>query len=320
MVKKWIEAQGNVEKLRTFINTQLAETFEENSEQIKDLDWLLARREKYPAELPEEVGLLTAGVDVQPNRLEAEVVGWGIDEESWSIDNEIIPGDPSDPDTWRMLDSYLNQPWFRYDGKCTYVAAACIDMHGGFTQEVTQFCRTRINRKFWPVRGVGGDGQARPVWPNNPSRGGQYDTPFYNIGVDSAKNTVFTRLLIKSEGPGYCHFPDNRSSEWFQQLTAEKRVTKWKGARKILVWDNPKKARNEAFDCRVYAYSALCGLVSEGLNLNDIVGKGKFIMSKPIHKRESPSEDFDGKEKALKKSNSRLKSNRQRVIKSEFMN
>lgn len=277
MVKLWLEAQGNIEKLKTFINTQLAETFENPGEQIKDINWLVQRKEKYDGDLPSQVGIITCGIDVQENRLEAEVVGWGLNEESWSIEHKIIQGDPKNPDTWKELDKFLQKPYLRNDGRHSFIAAACIDIGGHHTQYVLNYCKSRINRRVWPIRGVGGDGKAYPVWPRDYSKG-KYNVPFYNIGVDTAKNTIFGRLFIEQEGAGYCHFPEDRNEDWFKQLTAEKRVTKYRGASKILVWENPKKARNEAFDCRVYAYSALCGLQIKGWEINKLCENQNLIL------------------------------------------
>jgi len=313
MVKLWTEAQGNLEKLKVFINTQLAETFDTPGESIESIQFLTDRKENYNAQLPDKVGLLTAGIDTQNNRLEVEIVGWGLDEESWSIDYKVIAGDPKDPDTWRQLDSYLQQKFYYNDESYTHIAAACIDMGGGHTQYVTNYCRHRIGRRIWPIRGVGGDGQTRPVWPNNPGRGGKQNVPFYNVGVDAGKNTVFGRLLIKKEGAGYCHFPHDREDDWFKQLIAERRETKWKGAKKIMVWANPKRARNEAFDNRVYAYAALCGLQSKGWVLNKLVETKRLRI---LSDRKKSTLNEQGPLHSPQKS---VKSKKRKIVKSNFM-
>ncbi len=314
MVKLFYETKGNVEKLKTFVNTQLAEPFEDSGDQIKDVEWLMARRENFAAEVPDGVGIITAGIDTQNNRLEVEVVGWGLDEESWSLAHKIIPGDPKDPDTWKQLDEFLLRPWTKNDGSYSFIIASTIDMGGGHTQYVANYCRHRINRRVWPIRGVGGMGRAIPVWPMNPSRA-KYDVQFYNVGVDAAKTVVFGRLHVPSPGhPGYCHFPHDRPEDWFKQLTAEKRVTKWKGSRKIQVWENPKKARNEAFDCRVYAYAALCGLQSLRWNINSIIESGKLFQFSEVQKAKIE------KERVLNKPIGQVKSKNATSVKSNFMN
>ena len=293
LARKWLDAQGNIESLKTFINTQLGESFEQAGDRIDRPDYLMARREPYDGELPNGVGIVTAGVDTQDNRLELEVVGWGVDEESWSLDYRVFPGDPSRPEVWQQLESYLNSPWHRKDGMITYVAAAAIDMQGSHTQAVAQFCSRNMNRKFWPIRGVGGDGRPHPVWPRNPGRTNKSNVPFYNVGVDTAKNTIFARLLIESEGPGYCHFPHGRDEDYFHQLTAEKRVRKRRGTQYFYAWENPGHRRNEGFDCRVYSYAALTGLQSMGWKVNMITENESLIL--PADHEQKKQEKAQGK-------------------------
>lgn len=322
MVRLWADVKGSIEKLKTFTNTQLAEPFVEAGESISDLDWLMERREMYMAEVPDEVGLITAGIDTQNNRLECEIVGWGVDEESWSLDYRVIPGSPDEPQTWRDLLEYLNKRWYYNNGDFTYVAAAAIDMGGGHTQQVTSFCAKQITRRIWPVRGVASPGRPIPVWPQNPSRGGKYNTPFYNVGVDAAKNTVFNRLFIESPGEaGYCHFPQGREEDWFKQLTAEKRVKRWKGTRQVFVWENKSKSRNEAFDNRVYAYAALCGLQQLGWDLNSIVQDKKLVLLSDENKAklDKASGSSAASASPTKVPASQRRSSKQTVARSKFM-
>lgn len=314
MARVWSEVKGSVERLKSFINTQLAETFDDPGDHISTIDWLMKRREMYNAEVPDGVGIITAGVDTQNNRLEVELVGWGKDEESWSLDYHVIPGDPGQPETWNLLTEYLNKKRFFNDGSFTYVAAAAIDMGGGHTQSVANYCNKNINRRFWPIRGVAAAGKPYPVWPKEPSRGGKVNVPFYNIGVDAGKNTVFNRLFIEHPGtPGYCHYPHDRTEDWFKQLTAEKRVKEWKGTRKVLVWKNPRKARNEAFDNRVYAFAALCGLQQMGWDLNSAVENKSLVLLSDKKK-----EELQRQQSPLKKEPTKVRS-KKRVAKSNFM-
>lgn len=277
LVERWIEAQGNIEKLKAFINTQLAETFEETGDQITSVEGLLARREPYD-ELPGEVGVITAGVDVQNNRLEMEVVGWGMDEESWSLDYHIIPGDPHKPQVWMELDEKLNKIYHRDDGRISLIAATCIDLGGGHTQEVAAFCKDKIERRVWPIRGIASAGRPYPVWPKNPGRTAKISLPFYNVGVDAGKNVIFSRMMLQEPGPGYCHLPKDRDLSWFEQFTAERRVQRRKGTQMYYVWENKRNARNESFDIRNYAYAALCGLQSMGWSVNIITEEQRLIM------------------------------------------
>lgn len=77
-------------------------------------DWerLYERREAYPVGIVPAGGLfLTAGVDVQRDRLECEVVAWGRNKESWSVDYRVLDGDTAQPEVWRKLDRLLGRDW-----------------------------------------------------------------------------------------------------------------------------------------------------------------------------------------------------------------
>lgn len=326
LVQKWIDAQGNIEKLKAFINMHLAETFEEAGDHISSIDGLLGRREKYP-QLPYEVGVITCGIDVQGSpvggntagRLEGEVIGWGKDEESWSLKHFVITGDPSQPYIWQKLEQELELPYIREDGKLSYILAACIDLGGGYTQEVANFCRNKIERRVYPIRGVATVGRAHPVWPKKSGRTDKIQVPFYNVGVDAAKNTVFSRLLLTAGQAGSCHFPIDRDADWFEQLTAERRVKKYKGTQLFYVWDNPKRARNEAFDCRVYGYAALCSLQSEGLSLNISTEDQHFIMGAEFEEERKAAMEGNSLPDT-QRNESDKKKRRVSIKKSSFMN
>jgi phage terminase large subunit GpA-like protein len=89
MVKHFLEVNKNSERLKVFINTSLAECWEEDGASVDD-GTLFSRREEYPAAVPEGGLVLTAGIDVQDDRLEMEVKAWGKDQEAWSIDHKYL--------------------------------------------------------------------------------------------------------------------------------------------------------------------------------------------------------------------------------------
>ncbi len=104
-----------------------------------------------------------------------------------------------------------------------------------------------------------------PIWPRKPSRKNQ--TPFFMVGVDAAKTAIYDRLKIREPGPGYCHFPIGRDLEYFEQLTAEKKFTRYHNGFPKQEWRKPAGARNEALDAAGYAYAALHALYASGLKL-----------------------------------------------------
>ena len=250
-VRDFLEAKKQPATLKVWVNTYLGETWEEQGEQIDQYD-LANRAEDWDA-IPEDVLLLTAGVDVQDDRLEAEIVGWGRDEESWSIAYKTIHGDPSAPAVWRDLDEFLGQSFEHELGEDMIVRATCIDSGGHHTQAVYKYVAPREGKRIYAIKGVGGEG--RPII-GKPSKNNIGKIKLFPVGVDTAKLLLFSRFRISEPGPGYCHFPVGREDEYFKQLTAEKIATRYhKGfAKREFV---KTRTRNEALDVRVYAMSAL---------------------------------------------------------------
>jgi len=252
MVTEFLRAKKLPETLKTWVNTSLGETWEEAGEVI-EADSLMARKESWGLEAPEQVVLVTAGVDVQGDRLEIEVKGWGIGEESWSLDYRVFYGDPAQENVWQELDKFLLKPIKSKTGLSLNIACTCVDSGGHHTQAVYQFSADRALRGVFAIKGVSQTG--KPL-VGRPSRSNRYKLRLYPIGTDTAKEVIFSRLKITEPSYGYYHFPFDRDKEYFLQLTAEKQVTTFnKGAAKR-EWIKIR-ARNEVLDCNVYALAAL---------------------------------------------------------------
>lgn len=251
-VRDFLEVRKQPATLRVWVNTYLAETWEEDGEQVDDYS-LSERAEDWGDAVPADGLILTAGVDVQDDRLEAEIVAWGKDEESWSIAYKTIHGDPSGPIVWRDLDEFLYQVFEHEFGEDMHVRATCIDSGGHHTQSVYKYVSTREGRRIFAIKGVGGEG--KPM-VGKPSKNNIGKIKLFPVGVDTIKYELFSRFKITEPGPGYCHFPEGRDPEYYKQLTAEKIATKYhKGfARREFV---KIRTRNEALDVRVYAKAAL---------------------------------------------------------------
>jgi phage terminase large subunit GpA-like protein len=267
------QAKKSPETLKAFMNTVLAELWEERHDVKLDADGLLHRCEPMGV-LPSEVCILTAGVDVQADRLECEVVGWGRDEESWSIAYHVIPGDVTRPEVWAALEEVLIDQYPHESGMNLRIAAAGIDC-GYKDGSVLKFTRDRFNRRVYAVKGSsGGDG---PIWPGRPSKKNQ--TRFFVVGVNAAKDSVYDRLKIADPGSGYCHFPNgpNYDLDHFEQLTCEKKYTTYHNGYPKRVWKKPDGARNEAFDTRVYNYVMLHALYAAGMRLDVLADRMETI-------------------------------------------
>jgi phage terminase large subunit GpA-like protein len=256
---EWTRAQGNPLQLKGFINTTLAETYEDRA-QGAEAEPLLERLERYPAPVPDGVGVLVAGVDVQGDRLEVLVKGYGAAFESWLIAWEAFAGDPNRDDVWFEVDEFLKKPWKHASGRELRVECAAVDSNY-LAEKVYSFCSTRRHRRVYAVRGINMVG--RPII-DRPGRNNPYRMPVYGVCTDTAKLQIFARLHIPlpeagKPAPGCMHFPDAAwvNAEYFAQLTAEKGLWKYvKGKGSVRVWTKTRE-RNEALDLEVYALAAL---------------------------------------------------------------
>jgi len=280
LVSKWFSSKDDPEAKQTFYNTQLGLPFKADVAKEINHHWLASRRENYTSEVPEGVGILTAGIDVQPQaqnshgRLEIEVVGWGLGEESWSVDQKVLIGDPAKPEIWQELDEYLMKPWRNHHGVELRIAAVCVDSGGHNTQDVYSFCRPRMARNVWAIKGASDRNNSwANVWPPlaKEAQSKKYRVGYKPImvGVNAGKEAIRQRLLVEEPGPGYCHFPVERSDAWFEQLTSENLTIERRQGMTVRKWTLKKGLANEALDCRVYAYAALHGMYHvRGLQLS----------------------------------------------------
>ncbi|HGM5807927.1 TPA: phage terminase large subunit family protein [Serratia marcescens] len=276
LVAEWLRVKNDPLMRQTFINLVLGEPYEDRGEKALSEKRLLERCEVYAAEVPDGVAVLTAGIDTQDGRFEIEVTGWGRNEESWSIAFDVIEGDLETNEPWQRLDAYLKQVWRRADGRGFTIMAACMDSGGHHTQKVYEFAKERLGRRIWAIKGESARGGKRsPVWPTKkPTSKSKASFKPIIIGVNAAKDTVRGRLHIDPpQEPGeakasYMHFPADRDLNYFSQLLAERSVLKVSGGQRYRVWEQLPGRANEALDCRVYSYAALCGLFYLGLKLN----------------------------------------------------
>ena len=264
IVEKFLTAneekkKGNIELLKVWTNTEMGETWEEDGEQI-ETDDLYKRREEYGCEVPEGVLVLTAGVDVQDNRFEIEVVGWGVEKESWGIRYQVIYGDLKRQPVWDELDAFLSQTFETEDGRRLKIICTCVDSGGHFSTQVYRFCKARTVRRVFAIKGKGG---MEVPYYNRPTTSNIIKAPLITVGVDTGKALLQQRLLVQKWGPNFCHFPSDEgrgyTEEYFRGLTAEKMVVTYKKGRAQYVWTLKDSGyrRNEPLDIRNYATVAL---------------------------------------------------------------
>nr|WP_188901451.1 terminase gpA endonuclease subunit [Caldovatus sediminis] len=277
IARLWLAAQGDDRAIKTFRNTVLGETWQEAGEAP---DWrrLYDRREHWPVgSVPADGLLLTAGVDVQRDRLEASIWAWGQDRQSWLVEHRVLAGNPFEAAVWDELRQLLGETWRHASGHRLPIAMAAIDSGDGMTTaEVYAFVRRAGSGRAIAVKGQDGlraaVGQpaATEVRRQGRKLGGLKVWP---VGSSFLKAETYGWLKLdrptEESGepfpPGYVHLPVHAAGEEFcRQLTAEQLVARaGRNGFRRLEWVKTRE-RNEALDCRVYARAAAAALGMDG--------------------------------------------------------
>lgn len=255
--------RGDKSDLKTFINTTLGETWEEEVEKTEAN--ALAKRAKL-APNPYNMGtvprgglVLVAGVDVQADRWEVVVWAIGRGEEMWAVFYQVIHGNPADQKEWdTKLEPFLDSQFQHHNGPWMKIKAAAIDSGGHYTHQCYVFTRTRNQKNWFAVKGESRPGQpikARKSFVDVNERGRviKRGATLWLVGTDTAKDLLHGRFAVQQPGPGYVHFPADMPPEFFQQLTSESRVLAKTARGDDYRWIKPSGARNEVLDCTVYA-------------------------------------------------------------------
>ncbi|MGI6691086.1 MAG: phage terminase large subunit family protein [Christensenellales bacterium] len=270
IIQLFLDATGDTEKLKVVYNTRFGELWEDRGN-LEDEDSFMARREEYPAELPEGVLVLTCGVDTQVDRLEYEVVGHGHFGETWGIKRGMLMGRPGYPEVWEQLDDVIDHVYRFADGYGLRISLTFVDEGGLNTQDVRMACRERMGKKVFAIKGLGGSDIPYTAPPKKMQimvSGKAIGTCWqYQLGVDAGKQAIMDSLRVKQPGTKYSHFPRNEGAGYdaafFRGLLSERLVYK-KGRKKPWVWEKiPGHERNEPLDCRNYANAAFKSLAPD---------------------------------------------------------
>ncbi len=243
-------------------NTTLARVWDGDEVAQTTPDQLYQRREDYDAyTMPSRSCVLTAGVDVQGDRLECLIVAHGIDGEQWLMAHLIISGDPTTDAPWQQLTEVLNVRMAHPSGRTFGIEAVAIDS-GYLTQRVYDYCARNFaaGRSWFAVKGMQGPGKV--AWTRSTKKL-KIGARLFLVGVDGLKEQIYSRLANAEPGPGYIHIPNREpfNIDWLTQLTVERVRTIYdhRGFAKR-EWFKPEGARNEAIDCLTYADAAHASL------------------------------------------------------------
>ena len=260
IIKEFLEVKDDDFQYRTFMNTVLGKTFSVNLEAAMDYEAIYETREDYGAELHDDVIILTAGVDVQDNRLEVEVVGWGYEYESYGIMYRDFPGDPGKEEVWQQLDTFLKKKFYFKNKKYLMIAATLIDSGGHHTGSVYKYVYKKEKRGIYAIKGQGAWGVNILNGFRKTTKKGAPQINLLSLGVNALKDLTYSRLSIL-EGAGKCHFPKASTQgygiDYFKGLTAEVKVKKSTPRGMKIAWEILDGRRNEPLDLRNYNTAAI---------------------------------------------------------------
>lgn len=287
IVQDWEAAQGDSDKLKTFINTTLGEAWEQETGEHTEPDQLMNRLEDYQLYDLDNVALV-AGVDTQDNRLEASVYAFNQDEEAWAIEHFIFAGDTSQLSVFNEMAQTLSDMGVQF---------ACIDSGGHSTDTVYKFCQNK--RWIIPIKGIAGNRELveskgkRAQRLRNRRKKGVSPEP---LGVDTGKALLSYRLAKTELGAGFIHFRHDPSldDEFFAQLTSEVLVKERKGGRITHKWKQIRE-RNETLDCFIYALAAFRIFTNDRrfkpYKSRSIQSACKPLEDRPVKKRRSVTQN-----------------------------
>jgi len=247
LVEEFLRAKNDSDDLRAFVNTILAQGWEEEGDELDEGD-VSSRATKFPANsIPEDVLAITAGTDIQDDRGEITYCGWTRDDRCYVLDHVVVYGDPAKQSFWQDIDDALKIKWRHPWGGTLTVDATCVDSGGHFTDQVYSFCFPRAGRRVMAIKGLDGSRQVI-VASKSKTRGGR----LFLVGVDPIKTQLINRL---TQGQTI-QFSDALEQEYYQQLCSERRVVRFTRGQPIVRFERKTGYRAEALDCWVYAFAA----------------------------------------------------------------
>ncbi len=292
VMQEWLEAQGDPEREKVVVNTRFGEAYEPKGN-FENHQQFMRRRENYGAELPDGVLLLTAAVDIQDNRLEYEICGWGMAEENWGIKKGVILGVPDTQEVWDMLDEQLDKEYRFASGKGLIVARTFIDSGGHYTKETYAYCKKRFTRQRFVVKGSSVPGVPL-IHKYSKVKLVRGTIPLVMIGTDSGKQYIMDRLSIEEPGPKYFHWPLDESDGiamqlnrgydeyYFKGLIAETKEPRRKNGVLVYQWVNvAKDKRNEPLDLRVYNLACMLSINPDFEALKELINSPAVISEEP---------------------------------------
>lgn len=265
--QKYVNAKNSKdpEKMITFVNLQLGEVYEELGERPVT-EVLYKRREQYAIGTVQRGAVfLTCAIDVQKDRLEAEVMAWGRDRIRWSVERKIIIGSPDDEETWDEMEEYITSTFTHVDGYEMAITKVAVDS-GYATQRVYSFCKRFDPKRVAAIKGDENLTQIfampRSIDVKEFGKTSRRGAKVWKIGINMIKAEIYGDLekqppadISQPYPAGFIHFPEY-DGEYFEQLVSEERkIKRNKKGHSVIEWHKTRD-RNETLDLYVYNRAA----------------------------------------------------------------
>ncbi|GGF77044.1 Phage terminase, large subunit GpA [Mameliella alba] len=249
LAREFIGAKDDPTTLQTFVNTILGQGWRGEGDELDD-EALAERAEDWGLEaVPPEVLALTAGCDVQHDRIEATFIGWAEDGTAFVLGHRIVWGAWDDEGTWSELDQLLKQSFPHALGGRITLDAAAIDAGDGTTMHaVTGFAMPRTRRKVLAIKGAPGN---RPLIERAGSKT-KTGARLWIVGVDTGKTLIFGRLTRGNT----IRLSGDLPRVWHEQLASERVVMSYLRGQPVRRFERIPGRRAEALDCTVYGFAA----------------------------------------------------------------
>jgi len=275
LVERWLEAEYSFERgddtdLIVFTNSAKGLPYEYKTD-APEADELEARAEEYKElTVPRGALILTAGIDVQHDRLAVQIWAWGRGEESWlvywgELSAKKTTTDKTDP-VWKELDNLLFKSFEHSDGFALRLSAISIDSSDGGTSDVVySYARDRQRQGVMAIKGSSNDYGLREIYSTpkkidhkTKTKASKYGLKIYTVGTHKAKDLLIGdngRITLEGNGAGRMHWYKNVRVDFYEQMLSEIKAPH-RSIRKKLVWQKKSGVRNEGLDCAVYALHA----------------------------------------------------------------
>lgn len=267
IASRFVGAEGDPLKMKAFYNLTLGLAYEMKGD-APDHVRLMERREKNlkRGHIPPRGLILTGAADVQMNGIWYEIVAFGANRESWTVDAGYIEGSTSDPQSGAFvrLEEIRQTQW-----PDAFGAARAVDLFGVDSGYRSHIVYTWVRGKAGVLALKGDDGWSKPalgqpklVDINFNGQRVRRGASVSAVGTWPLKGAVYADL--RKEGvaagkdvdpAGYAHFGDWLDEVYFRQITSEYLTNENYRGRVRRIWKVRNGEENHLFDCRVYNYA-----------------------------------------------------------------